>query len=570
MTAVGARRDVAAVLAAAPVDVLVVGGGIVGCGIARDAALRGLSVALIEQHDFGGGTTSRPTRLVHGGLRYLEILDFGLVRSDLREREILLRVAPHLVFPLRFLMPHHGDGFLRRTKLRAGMALYDLLSFDKSLPGRRWLSPEEMRAEEPTIRAEGLQGGWSFYDAQVPLVERLVVENVIDAATAGALVMNHARAERFVRNPAGRVTGAIVRDLLADRELTTRARVTVNATGAWLDITNRDVLPGRPRALRLTKGVHLVTPPGTRNAIVQFAESDDRLFFVTPWLGCSLVGTTDTDYLGDPADVAPNEEDVRYLQTEARHAFPTAPFDTVHYAFAGVRALVRVEGVAEGQVSRKHAVVDHERRDCVPGLVSILGGKITAYRAVAEEVGDLVSGKLGRATTGATERRPLPGGALAGRPELVEREVWSRARALGLAREQSEHLTSTYGSLAHAVLDLVERDPALGERVCPHHATILAQLVRAMEQEWAASLADVLLRRTTLGLEPGQAIDCVGEIVERLGRVMGWDTTERASQVTGYMEEIAPMRRFSSPPVAPRSSRRTLPLRDLERAHTGI
>ncbi len=372
----------------AAVDVLVVGGGIVGTGIARDLALRGVKVALVEQHDLASGTSSRPTRLVHGGLRYLEIYDFGLVREDLREREILLRVAPHLVFPLPFLLPQYGRGAgnaLYRAKLRAGMQLYDLLSFDKSLPNRRWLSREELRAEEPGINADGLQGAWRYFDAQVPLVERLVVENALDAAAHGTVVLNHARVERFLRGGGGEgegsgaVTGAVVRDVLTGQDLEVRAAVTVNASGPWLDMTDREIRPERPPLLRLTKGVHLVTPAATRNAHVLFAQSDGRLFFVVPWLGYSLVGTTDTDYRGDPAAAGAEEEDVRYLTTEARRAFPEAPLDRVHYTWAGVRALVRVDGVKEGQVSRKHKVLDHQVKDGVAGILSVVGGKITAY-----------------------------------------------------------------------------------------------------------------------------------------------------------------------------------------------
>lgn len=539
------RQQATDALRAQPLDVLVIGGGIVGCGIARDAALRGFRVALVEQRDLGSGTTSRPTRLIHGGLRYLEILDLELVRSDLREREILLHVAPHLVFPLRFLLPYYDASFFQRSKLRAGMVLYDLLSFDKSLPRRQWLSREAVLAEEPTIRPEGLQGAWTFYDAQVPLVERLVVENALDAAAAGALVLNHARVGRFLRDASGGVTGAVVRDLMTSQDFDVRARITVNATGAWLDITSRDVVPGRPRALRLTKGVHLVTPIGTRNGIVEFAESDGRLFFVTPWLGSSLIGTTDTDYAGDPGEVTADECDVRYLQREARRAFPTAPFDRIHYASAGVRALVRVEGVREGEVSRKHALVDHERRDRIRGLISVVGGKITAYRAIAEEVGNLASRKLGRETSSSTERRPLPGGGAADRL-WMENDLWPRARALGLARDQAEHLLMVYGSLAHELLDMVDSDHSLGERVCPDHSTIGAQVLRAVDHEWATSLGDVLLRRTPLGLMPDQAVDCAGEVADRMGELLGWDAAETAEQTAAYLDELEPMRRFAT------------------------
>ncbi len=532
-------------------DLLVVGGGIIGAGIARDAALRGFRVALVEQHDLAWGTTSRPTRLIHGGLRYLEMYDFGLVRADLHEREILLRVGPHLVFPLPFLLPLYGASVFFQSKLRAGMELYDLLSFDKSLPGRKWLTPAQVAAEEPTIKTDGLQGAWRFFDAQVPLIERLVVENALDAASHGARILNHARAERFLRTPDGRVAGALVRDLDGHQELEVRARLMVNASGPWLDLTNGELRAGRPKALRLTKGVHLVTPNGTKNATIQFARRDGRLFFVTPWLGCSLVGTTDTDYCGDPADAQADEEDVRYLQAEVRQAFPTAPFDQVYYTWAGVRALVRADGVKEGRVSRKHRVLDHEQREGVPGIVSVVGGKITAYRGIAEEVVDLACKKLGWRTRGYTDRRPLPGGHLADPRADVAHEVWPRARALGLDHSQAEHLGLVYGSLAQDVLDRVERDRSLGARVCPHQPTIVAQLARAVEAEWATSLGDVLLRRTPLGLAPDQALGCLDALAARLGELLGWDATERAAQVAAYRREIAPMRRLSTAP-APR------------------
>jgi glycerol-3-phosphate dehydrogenase len=535
-------------------DVLVVGGGIVGAGIARDAALRGFRVALVEQHDLASGTSSRPTRLIHGGLRYLEIYDFGLVREDLKEREILLRLAPHLVFPLPFLLPQYGRRRLYQTKLRAGMQLYDLLSFDKSLPSRRWLNREAVLAAEPGINPDGLQGAWRYYDAQVPLVERLVVENALDAAANGATILTHTRVERFRRDPGEgpAVTGAVVRDSRNGVTFEVRARLTVNATGPWLDRTDGEVRPGRPPLLRLTKGVHLVTPPGTRHAHVLFSQTDGRLFFVVPWLGQSLVGTTDTDYEGDPGAVAADAADVAYLTASARQAFPAAPFDHVYYTWAGVRALGRVEGVREGQVSRKHRLLDHQEREGLPGLVSVVGGKITAYRGIAEEVGDLLSRRLGRETASYTDRRPFPGAALGSAPDVeayVEREVWPRAAGMGLTRTQAGRLGRIYGSLAQAVLDLAEADRTLARPVAPGETAIRAELARAVGQEWATSLADVLLRRSDLGLRPDQGLAPIEAIAAALGEICGWDASERAAQIAAYLAELAPMRRLSREPL---------------------
>jgi glycerol-3-phosphate dehydrogenase len=485
------------------VDLLVIGGGIVGAGIARDAALRGLSVALVEQNDLGAGTSSRPTRLIHGGLRYLELFDFGLVRSDMRERETLLRIAPHLVFPLPFLMPLYRRSPFYRLKLRFGMFLYDLLSLDKSLPKRKRLGRSEALAAEPNLDPDGLGGAWRFYDAQVPFVERLVVENAVDAAAHGALVLNHARAIGYLRD--GRsVVGASVDDLIGGSTLELRARFTVNATGPWLDGSLAPLRPGGARPLlRLTKGSHLVVPRATEHAHVLFAKRDGRLFFVLPWNGYTMVGTTDTDYDGDPGAAEASSEDVDYLRTEANRAFPRAPFDRIHFTWAGVRALVREEGVAEGAVSRKHKLYDHRRRDGIEGALSVIGGKITAYRAIAEEVTNVVVRRLGSTARCRTSELRLPG---------------------------------------------AERAPtaAVGDAFCPHAPTTHDDIVHAVTAEWAMTLADVLLRRTAIGLAACQGLDRLETLADLVGGLLGWDPARRAAEIDAYRREIAPMRRFST------------------------
>jgi glycerol-3-phosphate dehydrogenase len=550
MTALQRRQEALDKLRQAHLDVLIVGGGIVGTGIARDLALRGLNVGLVEQRDFASGTSSRPTRLIHGGLRYLEMFDFGLVRTDMREREVLLHLAPHLVQPLQFLMPMYRRGVLYRAKLQAGMQLYDALSFDKSLPTRRWLNTKQLLRMEPGLNSRGLQGAWQFYDGQVSLVERLVVENTLDAVAHGGLVLNYASAVDFVRDPAGTVIGALVRDELTGEVFDTRARLTVNATGPWLDVTNSGIRQGRKPLLRLTKGVHLVTPAASKHAHVLFAKRDGRLFFVVPWLGYSLVGTTDTDYHGDPADAAATAEDVQYLVDEASRAFPDGEFDHVHYAYAGVRALVRIEDVSEGKVSRKHAVHDHARRDGVPGIISVVGGKITGYRAIAQEVGDLVARQLGcyRRNSG-TNRQPLPGGHLHDLDTYVTSEVWPRAQRLGLDRDQADHLGAVYGSMAPLLLAQIENHPQLSARVCPNSPTLVVELHHAVESEWALSIGDVLLRRTPLGLSACQGLDCLDVVADHVAPLLGWDTAERERQIAAYRREVEPMRRFSRDPV---------------------
>jgi glycerol-3-phosphate dehydrogenase len=517
------------------VDLLIVGGGIIGAGIARDAATRGLSVAILEQDDFSSGTTSRPTRLIHGGLRYLELFDFGLVRSDMREREILLRIAPHLVFPLPFLLPMYRPSLWYRFKLRVGMFLYDLLSLDKSLPRRKWLDRAATLVDEPELLADGLAGAWRFYDAQVPLVERLVVENLVDAEEHGAVVLNHMRALGYLTD-GDRVLGVRARDEIAGAELELRARVTVNATGPWLDETVAPVRRFDRPLLRLTKGIHLVTPHATERAHVLFAKSDGRLFFVVPFLDSTIVGTTDTDYEGDPALAVATEDDVRYLQTAARQAFPHAPFDRILFTWAGVRALVREEGVSEGQVSRKHAIFDHQRREGVAGLISVVGGKITAYRDIAEELTDTVVRRLGRREGSTTAAEPLPGAREGAAPSADGR----------LPAATHAHLASIYGARADRVTALIGDDASLAQPLCPHHHGIAAEVVHAVRNEWARTVGDVLLRRTMLGVTACQGLDCIDAIAARIGALLGWDAQRQRAEVERYRAEIEPMRRFTT------------------------
>lgn len=527
-------------------DVLVVGGGIVGCGIARDAALRGLRVGLIEREDFGAGTTSRSTRLIHGGLRYLEMLDFALVRQDMREREILIRIAPHLVRPLPFLVPMYGWPAWKRDRLRIGMMLYDLLSYDKSLPRHSFLSREATLAAEPRLNARGLQGAARYFDCQVELPERLALANVIDAAEHGALVRTYTDVVRFIRE-GGRVVGVEARDIATDRRVNVRATVVVNATGPWLDRSLADIADDRAPLLRTTKGVHLVMPKTTNNAILSMAATDGRVFFVVPWFGYSLVGTTDTDYADDPTRAHADLSDVNYLLREAATIFPSLADAPVYYGMAGVRALVRKEGVNASAVSRKHAIRDHGKLGGPDGLISVLGGKITAYRGIAEEATDLVMERLGRHSARHTAFSPLPGGD--GTPEEVAKTLRPRALGMGLTDEQVDHLIELYGTRARDVLVLAERRPNLATPFCEHGPILKAQACYAALNEGAETLADVMLRRAPIGLAACLGLDCVEAAADVVGQTLRWDDERRRREAEAYRRLVA--ERYAAPVAQP-------------------
>ncbi len=471
-------------------DVAVIGGGIIGAGIARDAALRGLSVALVEKADFGSGTTSGSTRLIHGGLRYLEMYDFGLVRMDLREREILLRIAPHLVKPLEFFIPFYGASLWFRFKMRVGMALYDLLSYDKSLPNHRMLSAEETLAEEPTLRSNGLQGAAAYFDAQVSQPERLCLENILDAEQHGAVVASYTEVVD-ARREGDRVVGLLLKSTETGETGELKAKVFVNATGAWFDrVSHRTHGPGKPR-LRTTKGIHITCEPMNRKASVLFSPIDGRLFFVIPLLGQCWIGTTDTDFEADPSTVRADGDDVEYLLRSVEPFFPNVRKLAIFSSNAGVRALVRQDGSASS-VSRMHKIEETQ-----PGLISVLGGKITGYRAIAEEAVDAVCAKLGERTPGRTDKEPLP------------------------------------GALEHEELDLE------------------GTVHRAVAQEHCWHLADFLLRRQPAAFADDQGRGQAPLVAELMGKELGWDSAQRQAEMDRFEAEADRALLFRHPSPTP-------------------
>ena len=511
-------------------DVLVLGGGINGVGVARDAARRGLSVALVEKEDFGYGTTGRSTRLIHGGLRYLAMYDFGLVRESLLERERLFHNAPHLVRPITFLIPFYEGQRTAPWKLKLGLHLYDALAGASVVPRHRTFSKEELLALEPGLRQEGLRGGASYGDGQVQLVERLCVENVLDAAAHGAVCLNHARAESLRREDGAWAVD--VRDLLSDRVHVVRAMRIVNTTGPWIDRA-----PGmRGVRSRMTKGVHLVAPAHSKHAVLLFSPDDDRVFFSVPWLGHQLVGTTDTDFVAEPDDVSADAHDVAYLRRGIEFVLPGADTRTVFYAYAGIRNLVPEEGKSESATSRKHQVIVHPD---MPGVVSLVGGKITPYRDVCEELVD----RLTDARCD-TMRAPLPG-APADLAALIH-ALARRCRELRLSPSHAETLATTYGTRAHHVLDLVQGDPALGEVVCAHAPMLRAEVAFAVSTELARTAGDVLLRRTRAGWEPCEGKDALPAVLDALDHMLGRDAGQRKADEAAYLQEIAKRHRFQA------------------------
>ncbi|HVO36148.1 MAG TPA: glycerol-3-phosphate dehydrogenase/oxidase [Gemmatimonadales bacterium] len=537
--------------AAGPVDLLVIGGGITGAGIARDAAMRGIRTCLVDAGDFGHGASSRSSRLIHGGLRYLEHGWLRLVFEASRERRILLQIAPHLVHPLPFVFPVHAGSRVGRARLAAGLWLYDLLSLFRNVHAHRMLSRRAVQRIEPHLRDRDLVGGAVYYDGWCDDA-RLVLANVRSAHRHGAMTASYG-AVTALEKAGGRVRGAVVRDVVEERRVTVHAHVTVNAAGPWADALRQLDDAAATPLLRPTKGVHLAVPRrrvGNTGALTLTSPLDGRVMFVLPWGDVTMIGTTDTDFVGAADDVGPSAEDVTYLLRSTNAFFPDARLggDDVIAAWAGLRPLLQAEGAAStAEVPREHRIVES-----ATGLLTIAGGKLTTYRSMAAELVDVVAAKLhaldGRRIPAArTDREPLPGGEVADLEQLVEELSKER-----VPEPVARHLVETYGSEAPAVGNLAAREPALAKPLLDGWPALQAEVVYQARREMALTVSDVLIRRTHLfHCDAGQGTGAAPSVAGLLARELGWDAGREAEMLAAYLDEVKRMRLAITSPAGP-------------------
>lgn len=534
-------------LAGESFDLLVIGGGITGAGVALDAAARGMRVALVERSDYASGTSSRSTKLVHGGVRYLAQRDLGLVREALAERQLLLRLAPHLVHPQPFVLPvyrgQHVPGVAApavatRALTAAGLTAYDLLAGTRRLQGRRSLGALGARGLVPQLVQQGLRGAFLYYDARTDDV-RLVLAVLGAAVERGAAIVNHTEVVGFERAH-GRLAAVQARDTLGGACFEIRAARFVNATGAWSgQVSALDGGAGRP--LRLSKGAHLVIDraslPLGPIAVVLPATADGRIAFAVPWGHHVLLGTTDTPYEGDPAAVHPDPTDVAALLGDAnRYLDVGLDQRDVVSAFAGLRPLVATEAASTATISREHAVAVTPS-----GLVSVSGGKLTTYRRMARDTVDLalraVPGEWG---SSGTARVPLRGSK--GLPERSG-EARRIGRELGLPTYVVTHLLATYGADAHGVLALVADRSELGCVMVEGLPYLRAEVVYGARHEGARTLEDIFRRRTRIALEDRQGgASAAADAADLLAAELGWDAAMHDAEVERYRAAAASAR----------------------------
>lgn len=523
-------------------DILAIGGGITGAGIARDAALRGFSTALVEKGDFASGTSSKSSKLIHGGIRYLENFEFGLVFEASQERRRLRKIAPHLVKPLPFLMPIYRSSKRGYWLIRAGMWLYDILALFRNVQRHRMLRPQAVAASEPEVDQRDLAGAARFYDCQVDDA-RLTLATILDASRYGAVVTNYTQVVGLLKD-GGRVVGAQVRDVLSGEPFAVHARVTLNATGVWVDEIQRLDDPGTVQQLRPTKGIHILVPRqrfNNRHAVAFTSPADGRLMFLVPWGRYALIGTTDTDYQGDLDRVYAESKDVQYVLDAVNSAFPTVKLtrDDIVSTYAGTRPLISEQIASSYKVSREHKIFDRPS-----GLLSIAGGKLTTYRAMAEQMVDIAAQRLqrdfGRKPPHGccTDKRCLDPGDVR-RVEADQATLAKQGQAHGLDSEVMCHLVAAYGTDYPRLLELVVSKATLSQRIVADLPYIWAEVPYAVQQEMAMTLSDVLARRTHLLYEDHQqGLDVAEPVAQLMAQDLGWGPDEVARQVAAYRQEV--------------------------------
>ncbi len=533
------KRDIEA-LKKGDFDILIIGGGVNGAGIARDASLRGFKVALLEKGDFASGTSSKSSKLIHGGLRYLEQGNFKLVYEACHERSTLLRIAPHLVKPLRFILPIYRDDPRSAFIIKCGMALYDALAGFKNVKPHKIINKEETLLLEPNLRRDNLLKAALYYDCYMN-DSRLCLENILSASQSGAVCVNYIEAIGFIRE-GSRIRAVKVIDSINNESFEIRAKLFINAAGVWVDEV-LSYIGRKTRLVRPTKGVHIIIPNITKgNAILASNHTDKRPLFVIPSSQYTLIGTTDTDYNGPPDELYANKEDVDYILKETNRLFPNLKIgkETIINTCSGLRPLVNIEGTSSSSVTREHRVYEE---GC--GIMTIVGGKYTTYRHIAQEVVD-------RASSSFPERRfvvcrtadiPLYGGDM-GQLEDFARSSLAVLENESISSASARHLINTYGSRWQEISEIAREEASLKEKLCEHNPHIKAEIVYAFKKEFASSISDFMFRRTWIGYSRCKGKDCLGAVSEIMSQYLGFDEDILNIQKNEYLKELEVGERF--------------------------
>lgn len=526
-------------------DLAVIGAGINGAGIARDAAMRGLRVIILDKNDMCSGTSAISSRLIHGGLRYLEYAEIPLVFESLHERRCLRRIAEHLVKPLRISIPIFKGAQRGPLMIRLGMIAYDVLSFNKRLPRHDMLDSDEIHDVEPGLRQDGLRGAARYFDAQVTFAERLVLENLLAAQAAGADVKTYSEV-REIKTRDGRVDALTYRDKNGkDHELGIEALV--NAAGPWVDEVLKTA-PGTSRRLvGGTKGSHIIVSPfagAPKDAFYVEAEADGRPFFIIPWNGQYLIGTTDIRYDDTLDSIRASRAEVDYLIEETNRVFPEAKLSIadINYTYAGVRPLPFQEKGPESAITRRHII--KLNRDIAKGVISIIGGKLTTFRSLSEQTVDKVEKILRRKVSPCQTRDTLLPGAIG-----VDKARQKIHAAKLLSAWGGERLLSIYGGRASAIIDLANAGDALQKTLDPDRNYLAAEIIFVIREEFARTLADIVFRRMMTGYDADQGRSLYDSLASVAATELAWskaDSKAELAALRGYADSLRVSNLFNS------------------------
>jgi len=529
-------------------DILVIGGGVSGAAIAWDAVLRGFSVALIERKDFGHATSAATSKLIHGGLRYLAQGDIPVVRESLRERRYLEVNMPHQVFPLPFMLPIYDFTPTPRWMLGLGLTLYDFLAWDrnyiddpdKHLDRKRWLTRDKALQIEPGLNPHGLKGAYHYYDALNRHPNRSNLEYILSAANRGAEVANYVSCSDFILEETAsgrRVCGVIAEDQLGRKEFPIRAKVTVNATGPWGDLVLGKLTKTPTHKLLRSKGIHLLFPRFHKNTTIGLETRDKQHMFLIPWRDYSLLGTTDTEFSGDPDDLNVTQDDAQKFLNDFNEYFPQhkKSLRDVVNSYAGLRPLVAESSVTSTyKASRKHEIIYHKRYEKIDGLISVFGGKWTTSRALAEETVNFVEKKFNfPRRRSVSQKTPVVGGAVGPRLAtfiLDAHAKWDKVFAPALI----DHLIEIYGALYERVLDYVIKDKSLIRPIDSDYHFIHAEIYYAVEHEMALKLDDFLKRRSGLGNMGFISDSAINAVAATMSELLKWDSTRRKEEIANF------------------------------------
>ena len=520
-------------------DILVIGGGITGAGIARDAALRGYSVALVEKKDFGYGTSSGSSKIVHAGIRYLAQKEYRLVREGSLERKKIIEMAPHLSRPIRFILPAYSDMIFTKSKLRKGVWVYDLLANFRNFTFHKILDAEKAQLLLPSpLKEENFQGAVLYGDGLMDDA-RLTLDVILSAEEHEAHVLNYCEVISFNKNSEGTVIKANVQDKLENKEFEIKASMYVLACGHWTDKVVQTLDPSAPEKVRTTKGIHIITRRiYDKDYDLGLPISDGRIFFICPFGNYNLIGTTDTDYTDDSDYVPVLEEDIEYLIEATNFLFPgILKKEDIFSAYSGIRPLiVSPTAETESDVSRKHEIFNLN-----PNTFAIAGGKYTTYRAMAKEMVDLLSKELGTKNKCITDKIPLYGWV------STKRKNWENWATIAMenltiryqmSKDIAQHLLR-YGKNYLQICEEMDYDPQLRERISENRPYVYAEIDHFIKHEKAITLNDIMLRRTQLQLSEFQGLDCVERVAKRMARVLGWSSEKMNEEISIYKNSLA-------------------------------